>query len=241
MDYDHAVETAPRGWRHFSISDLDRLPAGVRDHELTRIPHAERDLLAAGDGEVIDRILRAFFWTFVYHLEPARWDELALAEPIHPSLLATLPIAPGRVLEIGAGSGRLTTHLAERCGRLIAIEPSAGLARLLRRRLRDIHVVSAWAEALPLPDGWSELTVACGLLGPETTVLSELERVTKTGGEIVLISPEQPGWFEANGWRHLSFDPQPAPPHDDWIDNFFGPLHPPHELVSRRNTRPTAD
>lgn len=237
MDYERAVETAPPGWRHFTISDLDLLPAGVRDHQLTRIPHAERELLAAGRAEVIDRILRAFFWTFVYHLEPARWDALALAEPIHPSLLATLPITSGRVLEIGAGSGRLTTHLAERSGRLIAIEPSAGLARLLRGRLREIHVVSAWAEALPLPDGWSELTVACGLLGPEATVLNELERVTETGGEIVLISPEQPDWFEANGWQRLSFDPRPAPPHDDWIDKFFGPLDPPHELVSKRNTR----
>src|ERR1700693_232836 len=115
MENNSAVETAPPGWRHFTIPDLDRLPASVRDHELARIPDAERELLAAGDREVGERILRAFFWTLVYHLEPERWDALALAEPIHPSLLAALPAAPGRVLEIGAGSGRLTAHLAERC------------------------------------------------------------------------------------------------------------------------------
>jgi len=236
MEYERAVETAPPGWRHFTMTDLDRLPAAVRDHELARIPHAERELLAAGDREVSERILRALFWTLVYHLEPERWDALALVEPIHPSVLAALPSARGRVLEIGAGSGRLTAYLAERCTSLIAIEPSTGLARLLRSRLPRIRVIAAWAEALPLPNHWSELTVACGLLGPDPTVLNELERVTVSGGEIVLISPEQPEWFEGDGWRRLSLDPLPCPPHDDWIESFFGPLDPPHELVSKRIT-----
>ncbi|MHB8588296.1 MAG: class I SAM-dependent methyltransferase [Candidatus Dormibacteraceae bacterium] len=236
MEYERAVESAPPGWRHFTMADLDRLPAAVRDHELARIPHAERELLAAGDREVSERILRAFFWTLVYHLEPQRWDALALAEPIHPKVLAALPTARSRGLEIGAGSGRLTAHLAERCVSLIAIEPSAGLARLLRSRVPRIRVVAAWAEALPLPDGWAELTIACASLGPEATVLNELERVTEIGGEIMLISPEQPEWFEDHGWRRLSFDPLPAPSHDDWIESFFGRLDPPHALVSRTIT-----
>jgi SAM-dependent methyltransferase len=236
MEYERAVETAPPGWRHFTISDLGRLPAWVRDHELARVPDAERDLLDGGDREVGERVLRAFFWTLVYHLEPDKWDALALAEPIHPALLAALPTASGRVLEIGAGSGRLTAHLAEQCTSLIAIEPSAGLGRLLRRRLSDVCVVAAWAEALPIKDAWSQLTATCASLGPDTTVLHELERVTESGGQIVLISPEQPEWFEGNGWRRLSFDPLPAPLHDDWIDGFFGPLDPPHEMVSKRIT-----
>jgi SAM-dependent methyltransferase len=241
MDYERAVETAPPGWRHFTMSDIDRLPAAVRDHELARIPHSERELLAAGDHEAGERILRAFFWTLVYHLEPERWDALARAEPIHPSVLAALPTGRGRVLEIGAGSGRLTVHLAERYASLIAIEPSAGLARLLRSRLPEVCVVEAWAEALPFPDHWADLTAASGVLGPDPTVLNELERVTAVGGEIMLISPEQPEWFEGNGWRRSSFDPFPAPPHDAWIDSFFGPPDPPHELVSRMVTRPGAD
>ena len=233
MEYERAVESAPPGWRHFTISDLDRLPAWVRSHELARVPDTERDLLARGDHAVRERVLQAFFWTLVYHLEPEMWDELAHAEPIHPELLAALPTAH-RVLEIGAGSGRLTAHLAEPSTSLVAIEPSAGLGRLLRRRFSDVCVVAAWAEALPVRDAWSQLTTACGSLEPDATVLRELERVTGSGGEIVLISPERPDWFEGNGWRRLSFDPLPAPPHENWIDNFFGPLNPPHELVSRR-------
>lgn len=233
MEYERAIATAPPGWRHFTISDLDRLPTWVRDHELAGVPEAERDLLACGDAEVSDRILRAFFWTLVYHLEPARWAALARAEPIHPDLLTALPTAPGPVLEVGAGSGRLTAHLAQRCTGLFAIEPSAGLRNLLRLRLAHISVLGALAEALPFQDARFQLVAACGLLGPDTTVLRELERVTRSGGEIVLISPEQPEWFEGNGWQRLSFDHLPPPPHDEWIDNFFGPLDPPHELVSK--------
>lgn len=236
MDYQRAVETAPAGWHHFTIADLDRLPNWVRDHELARVPPAERDLLAAGDRKIRDRVVRAFFWTLVYHLEPEMWDALALAEPIHPGLLATLPTATDRVLEIGAGSGRLTAHLAKRSRSLIAIEPSTGLGRLLRKRLADVCIVTAWAEALPFEDSCFQLTAACGSLGPDTTVLDELERVTGSGGEIVLISPEQPEWFERNGWRRLSLDPLRAPPHEVWIDSFFGPPDPLHELVSKRIT-----
>jgi len=78
----------------------------------------------------------------------------------------------------------------------------------------------------------AKLTAACGLLGLDTTALHELERVTANGGEIVLISPEQPEWFTANGWQRLSLDPLPVPSHDDWIDAFFGPLDPPPRIGS---------
>lgn len=233
MDYERAVETAPPGWLHFTIKDIDRLPGWVRNHELARVPPAELKSLADGDPNTTERVLRAFFWTLVYHLEPAMWDELARVEPIHPGLLAALPAAPLRVLEIGAGSGRLTSHLAGRCESMLAIEPARGLAHLLRERLPDVCVTAAWAEALPIQDGWSQLTAACGLLGPDAAVLQELDRVTARGGDIVLISPESPEWFESNGWRRLTLEHLAAPPHAGWIDTFFGPPDPPHELVSR--------
>jgi SAM-dependent methyltransferase len=233
VDFERAAETAPPGWRHFTIKDVDRLPRWVRSHELARVPAAERQALADGDPESIERVIRAFFWTLVYHLEPAMWDELSRAEPIHPGLLATLPAAPHRTLEIGAGSGRLTRHLSGRGESLLAVEPAIGLLRLLRERVPSVSVTAAWAEALPVQDGWSQLTAACGLVGPDDAVLRELDRVTARGGDIVLISPECPEWFERNGWRRLTMERVEAPAHAGWIEAFFGPPDPPHELVSR--------
>jgi len=55
------------------------------------------------------------------------------------------------VLDLGAGSGVLTTALARRAGRVVAVEIDLGLAAQLERRLPDIEVVVADALRLPLP------------------------------------------------------------------------------------------
>jgi SAM-dependent methyltransferase len=221
MDYAEAVETAPPGWRHLSIDDVARLPEDVRAKELARIPQHEPD----------DNVVRAMFWTLVYHLEPEKWDELARFEPIHPDLIAALPRTATTAIDVGAGSGRLTEHLAKRAREVIAIEPSAGLRSILARRLPGVHAVAGWAEALPVEDGWSQLTAACGAFGPDRAVMAELARVTARRGWIALISPEHPEWFEASGWQRISAPRLEPPPHPRWIDDFFGPPDPPHEMV----------
>lgn len=234
MDYEQAVAAAPAGWTHFQLGDMDRLPPSVRERELARLPQADRLLLEAGEAAAEERLLRSSFWTLVYHLEPDRWDELAAVEPIHPALLAALPSSVDCGLDVGAGTGRLTAHLLSRCRKVVAVEPSAALRNVLARRLPGAHVVAGWAETLPLADGCSQLTAACGSFGPEPAILGELRRVTAIGGTIALISPESPEWFEANGWRRLSLAAPKALDHDPWIDDFFGPPDPPHELVMTR-------
>lgn len=221
MDYAEAVETAPPGWRHFSIEDVARLPEKVRRHELAHVPPHEPD----------DRVVRAMFWTLVYHLEPQKWDALASAEPIHPYVIDALPRRAATAIDVGAGSGRLSEHLAQRCPEVLAVEPSDGLRAILTSRLPTVRAIDAWAEAMPVEDGWSELTAACGALGPDPDIIAELRRVTKLGGHVVLISPEEPEWFESNGWRRITAPSIAALPHASWIDEFFGPLDPPHELV----------
>ena len=46
-----------------------------------------------------------------------------------------------------------------------------------------------------------------------------------------LINPEQPEWFAENGWKRVTAPALAAPEHPRWIDDFFGPLDPPRELV----------
>ena len=224
MDYEQAVAKAPPGWRHFTMADVARLPTEVRSRETVRIPPGEPD----------ERVLRALFWTFVYHLEPERWDELARHEPIHPDIISALPRNIGTGLDVGAGSGRLSAHLMSRCHDVIAVEPSAGLRSILADRLPSVRVLDGWSDAIPLADESCDLVAACGLIGPDENALQELERVTARGGWIALVSPEQPEWFEANGWQRLTAPPMAPPPHPAWIDDFFGQPDPPHELVMRR-------
>lgn len=224
MDFEQAVEEAPPGWRHFTVDDVARLPAFVRAHELARIP----------PGEPGERVVRALFWTLVYHLEPERWDELAGFEPIHPELIDALPPGSRLGVDVGAGSGRLTQHLVKRCDHVIAVEPSTGLRSILTRRLPQVDAVEAWAENLPIADRSVQLTAACGAFGPDEAILAELRRVTAPGGCIALINPEEPAWFEDEGWRRVTAPAMPAPEHPGWIDDFFGPPDPPRELVMLR-------
>ena len=236
MDYERSVEQAPAGWRQFVIEDLERLPRDVRRHEFKFVPGTERKLLDAGDRAAVDRVRRAFFWTFVYHLQPERWDALAQIEPIHPDVIAALPASSRVGLDIGAGSGRLTKHLVSRCEHTVAVEPSAGLRAMIKDRLPSVEVIGGWADALPLADRCSDLTAACGALGPEPDVLRELERVTAVGGLMALISPECPEWFEAHGWDRMTAAKIALLDHEQWIDDFFGAPDPPRELLTKRVT-----
>lgn len=234
MEYTRAVELAPPGWRHFTMQDFERLPASVRRHEMERVPKQEQRLIARRDSDAMERLVRGMFWTLVYHLEPERWDELARYEPIHPDVLEALPDRVEVSVDVGAGSGRLTTHLAKRSGRVVAIEPSNGLRSILTRRAPSVWVVAGWAEHLPLPSHRAQLTVACGAFGPEPRVLAEMHRVTAPGGCVALISPENPEWFDANCWSHVTTSRLPIPPHPRWLEEFFGELDPPRELVMLR-------
>src|SRR5207253_5536371 len=85
------------------------------------------------DGEPGERIIRALFWTLVYHLEPEKWDELARHEPIHPDLVCPLPLEKKKSIDVGAGSGRLTDQPAARSSPTFAVERSAGPCALLSR------------------------------------------------------------------------------------------------------------
>jgi 23S rRNA (adenine-N6)-dimethyltransferase len=55
------------------------------------------------------------------------------------------------VLDIGAGTGRLTARLVARGARVVAFELHAGRAAALRRRFEDVRVVQADASDLRLP------------------------------------------------------------------------------------------
>jgi len=153
-------------------------------------------------------------WELLYRLEPELYDRLVQAERLHPAILEWLPLHVDRIIEVGAGSGRLTLPLLGRCDDLTAIEPAAPLRELLRRKLPSdstrIHLISGFLDALPLADRSAELVTACSVLTPEAAHggdrgLAEMERVCAHAGMVVIVWPNQPDWLVEHGYRYLSF------------------------------------
>ncbi len=229
MDYFQTASDAPPGWQRYTLDDVARLPTPY----LAAVPSGEREAAARGNGEAAERLRRALFWPMVYELEPELWDALSQAEPIHPDILKRLETDGRRVLEVAAGSGRLTVYLCPRAAELVCVEPSSGLRRILVSRCATADIRPGFFDALPIVDDWADLTVSCASFRPDPGAVLELERATAPGGVIALISPESPEWFEARGWDRLSFDPADVviPPHDPELEAIFGPFDPPHDLL----------
>jgi SAM-dependent methyltransferase len=155
-------------------------------------------------------------WELLYRLEPELYDRLVRAERLHPAVLRWLPRDIDRIVEVGAGTGRLTLELLSRGDQIVAIEPAAPLRELLLQRLaRAEHghratVVDGFFDDLPLPDAWSDLVVACSAFTPDSghggdAGLSEMERVCRPGGCVAIVWPNNLGWLATRGYQYVSF------------------------------------
>ncbi|MEV8633869.1 class I SAM-dependent methyltransferase [Streptosporangium sp. NPDC051023] len=71
-------------------------------------------------------------------------------------LWALEPVAdrvPSRVLDLGAGTGKLTEVLLRHVTEVVAVEPDSAMLAQLRRRLPGVPAMEGSAEEIPLPDG----------------------------------------------------------------------------------------
>jgi SAM-dependent methyltransferase len=95
--------------------------------------------------------------------------------------------APGlRVLDLGAGTGKLTAMLVALGVEVIAVEPDPAMLTELRRSLPGVRALPGRAEAIPLPDASVDAVLAghalhwfdMGVAGPE------IARVLAPGGAL---------------------------------------------------------
>ena len=189
-----------------------------------RYSAAEMDVLTADEarrfapGETADpRSDITLAWELLYRLEPELYDRLVAAERLHTGILAWLPQDAGRIVEVGAGTGRLTLELVERAREVVAIEPAGPLRELLERKLSQAEhghrarVTHGFFDDLPVADDAADLVVTCSALTPAPghggeAGLAEMERVCRPGGRVVIVWPNHLPWLAARGYRHVSFD-----------------------------------
>jgi len=93
------------------------------------------------------------------------------------------------VLDVGAGTGKLTRQLLDRGLDVVAVEPSGGMRDQLERAVPGVTVHPGSAEAIPLPDGSVDAVLVAQAwhwvdLG---RAVPEVARVLVPGGQLGLV------------------------------------------------------
>jgi SAM-dependent methyltransferase len=100
-----------------------------------------------------------------------------------------LPAGAPRVLDLGAGTGKLTRQIQARGLDVIAVDPSEGMLAELRRAVPGVPAHTGTAEHLPLPDASVDVVLvaqAWHWIDPARAV-PEIARVLTPGGRLGLI------------------------------------------------------
>ena len=148
--------------------------------------------------------------------DPAAFAAVAGAyergRPEYPPALLDLLRPAGHVLDLAAGTGKLTRLLRTAPVRVTAVEPLAEL----RAFLDADDVLDARAESLPLPDASIDLVTVGDAWHwfDHERAADEVARVTRPGGRVALV------WQEP--------DTALAPPWTDVLGRLLAPLYGDH-------------
>ena len=99
-------------------------------------------------------------------------------------------LGPGRVVvDVGAGTGKLTRTLLTFGARVIGVEPLPSMRRVFRTSVPGVRVMKGMAERLPLPDRSVDLVTAGQAWHwfDQGKALREFARVLRPGGGVALL------------------------------------------------------
>ncbi|HEX6461182.1 MAG TPA: methyltransferase domain-containing protein [Thermoleophilaceae bacterium] len=116
------------------------------------------------------------------------------------ALAAELGLAPGApVLDLAAGTGKLTTALVRAGFDVVAVEPQEALCEVLSAKVGAERVKRGTAEAIPLPDASvAAVTVADGFHWfDQAAALREIRRVLQPSGGLAVLF-NVPDWGAAS-------------------------------------------
>ncbi|MGH8457413.1 MAG: class I SAM-dependent methyltransferase, partial [Stenotrophobium sp.] len=127
------------------------------------------------------------------YLLPQLLDFMCGIRAVQRQRAKIVPLARGRVLEIGVGTGRnLPFYDKSRLGQLSALDPAAQMSPKARRRMRAAGLEVEWlvlsAEEIPMPDASFDTVVCtytlCTIPDP-VKALREMCRVLKPDGRLL--------------------------------------------------------
>ncbi len=167
----------------------------------------------------------------IYSSQAEQYERLISREDHHgnikPALARIRPLAGLEVIELGAGTGRITQLLAPEVQRITAFDGSEHMLAVARRKLlksglSNWRLGTADNRLLPLRSGLADLAIAGWSLGhavgwyPESwrreidRTLAEMGRMLRPGGNIIVLEtlgtnratpqPPTPGLAEFFAW-----------------------------------------
>jgi len=162
------------------------------------------------------------------HILPYLIDFACGIKPVRRQRRKVVPLARGRVLEIGIGTGLNLEHYDKaRIEKVVGLDPGLQMHRLARKRVTRagiaVELVGLSAEQIPFDAGAFDTVVVtyslCTIPDP-VAALKEMRRVLKPGGVLLFcehgIAPDAsvrrwqdrltPLWSKMSGGCHLNRD-----------------------------------
>ncbi len=127
---------------------------------------------------------------------PIGWNQ-TLSQPYIVARMTELALAggkPGRVLEIGSGSGYQSAVLAQVVDEVFAVERIKGLVDRARKRLRELRLRNVQLRLADGLEGWADkgpFDVIIGAAAPEQLPLTLLDQLAPTGRLIMPVGDRQ--------------------------------------------------
>jgi SAM-dependent methyltransferase len=128
----------------------------------------------------------------IYAVDPSVYDAQPFLNWDPTELLMLADFTGKTVIDIGAGTGKLTLLAAKRANVVFAVEPVTNLRNYQKknakaRNLNNVYPVDGLITDIPFPPGFADITIAGHVFGEYLErEYQELQRVTKLGGMIIL-------------------------------------------------------
>jgi SAM-dependent methyltransferase len=102
---------------------------------------------------------------------------------------ALVPTRVPALLDLGAGTGKLTELVRDRAERVFAVDPSERMLSVLHEKLPFVAALRGTAEAIPLPDASVDAVVVAQAFHwfDRDAATAEIARVLRRGGTLGLV------------------------------------------------------
>lgn len=153
------------------------------------------------------------------HVLPRLIDAAMSQNPIRRQRQKVVPLAEGRVLEVGMGSGLNLPHYdPAKVREVIGLDPSAGMAARAAERIAaspvPVSLIGLSGEAIPLEDQAVDTVLftytLCTIPDP-VKALGEMRRVLKPGGRLIFCEHGRAPDAAVRRWQ-------------DWINPIWRPI-----------------